>query len=202
MMRASPVFSGRESGRVGGRGRVGNPGWSELAGPENSPQRAATTPLGQLTRNSVQLFLFLFAHGLPCSTSLPSASQNNRASRCKHFKFLIRTGPYATEQPFARSLQTAADSTQLAQRVPEDASTPFSVKLHEDSFRAYNTDVPSLDVEVTKESLIKMYKEMVTMRRMEQSADALYKSKLIRGFCHLAIGQVRSIWTSLRARFI
>jgi pyruvate dehydrogenase E1 component alpha subunit len=99
-------------------------------------------------------------------------------------------------------LQTAADSTQLVQRVPEDASTPFSVKLHEDSFRAFNTDTPSLDVDVTKDSLIKMYKDMVTMRRMEQSADALYKSKLIRGFCHLAIGQVRFICTSSRASLL
>jgi pyruvate dehydrogenase E1 component alpha subunit len=100
-------------------------------------------------------------------------------------------------QPFARSLQTTADSTQLVQSIPQDPSTPFSVKLHEDSFRAFNTDTPSLDVEVTKDSLLKMYKEMVTMRRMEQSADALYKSKLIRGFCHLAIGQVRSLCPSL-----
>jgi len=105
----------------------------------------------------------------------------NRASCCKQFKFLIGIGPHATEQPFARLLQTSADSTQLVQQVPDDASTPFSVKLHEDSFRAYNTDIPSLDVEVTEDSLLKMYKQMVTMRRMEQSADALYKSKLICG---------------------
>ncbi|KAH9035931.1 pyruvate dehydrogenase e1 component alpha subunit [Lactarius pseudohatsudake] len=91
--------------------------------------------------------------------------------------------------PFARSLQTSADTTLLTQSIPEDGSTPFFVKLHEDSFRAYNTDAPSLDVEVTKDSLLKHYQTMVTMRRMEQAADALYKSKLIRGFCHLAIGQ-------------
>jgi hypothetical protein len=43
-------------------------------------------------------------------------------------------------------------------------SSPFSVKVHEDSFRAFNTDTPSLDVEVTKDSLLKLYKAMFTMR--------------------------------------
>ncbi|KAK7693933.1 hypothetical protein QCA50_003507 [Cerrena zonata] len=90
--------------------------------------------------------------------------------------------------PFAfRGLQTSADSTQLAQDASH--SEPFTVRLHEDSFRSYRTETPGLEVEVTKESLLKMYKDMTSMRRMEMAADALYKQKLIRGFCHLAIGQ-------------
>ena len=64
------------------------------------------------------------------------------------------------------------------------------MKLHEDTFRSYKTEVPALEVQVTKEELLEMYKQMTTMRRMEMAADALYKAKLIRGFCHLAIGQV------------
>ena len=151
------------------------------------------------SRNSVRLLLSLSSHGLPRSTSLPSPPQNDRASRCKMFKNSYRRRSSHTVQPFVRSLQTSADSTQLTQSIPQDPSTPFSVKLHEDSFRAFNTDTPSLEVEVTKDSLLKMYKEMVTVRRMEQSADALYKSKLIRGFCHLAIGQVRPISISLQS---
>ena len=87
-----------------------------------------------------------------------------------------------------RAVQTAADSTKLAQ--DPSHSEPFTVKLHEDSFRAYRTETPSLEVEVSKDGLLSMYKDMQTMRRMEQAADALYKQKLIRGFCHLAIGQV------------
>ena len=90
----------------------------------------------------------------------------------------------------ARWIQTSADTTQLHES-PSDFSQPFKVKIHEDSFRAHNCEMPELDVDVTKDELLTMYSQMQTMRRMEMAADALYKAKLIRGFCHLAIGQVR-----------
>ncbi|KZT00131.1 mitochondrial pyruvate dehydrogenase E1 component beta subunit [Laetiporus sulphureus 93-53] len=82
---------------------------------------------------------------------------------------------------------TAADTTQLKEEASH--SEPFMVTLHEESFHGFKTDPPTRDLEVTKDGLLKMYKLMSTMRRMEQAADALYKQKLIRGFCHLAIGQ-------------
>ena len=91
-------------------------------------------------------------------------------------------------QPFVRGLQTSADTTRL--KDSPTAEQPFKVTLHEDSFHSYKTDIPSLEVEVTKDMLIDMYKKMSLMRRMEMAADALYKAKLIRGFCHLATGQV------------
>jgi hypothetical protein len=47
-----------------------------------SPSLSLQHPLGQLTRNSVRLLLFLFSHGLPCPTSLPSTSRNNGALCC------------------------------------------------------------------------------------------------------------------------
>lgn len=42
---------------------------------------------------------------------------------------------------------------------------------------------------VTKQELMTIYHQMATIRRMEMTADALYKAKMIRGFCHLCIGQ-------------
>ncbi|KAH9952064.1 mitochondrial pyruvate dehydrogenase E1 component beta subunit [Amylocystis lapponica] len=90
-------------------------------------------------------------------------------------------------QSHVRTLQTAADSTQLHDEASH--SEPFTVKLHEESFRSFHTETPSLEVEVNKDMLISMYQQMNLSRRLEQAADALYRQKLIRGFCHLAIGQ-------------
>ncbi|KAF9053499.1 mitochondrial pyruvate dehydrogenase E1 component beta subunit [Panaeolus papilionaceus] len=86
-----------------------------------------------------------------------------------------------------RAVHTSADTAQAS--YPGDLKTPFTVQLHEDSFKSHICDTPGLEVQVTGEELLTMYKEMQSMRRMEMAADALYKAKLIRGFCHLAIGQ-------------
>lgn len=49
---------------------------------------------------------------------------------------------------------------------------------------------PATTVSLTSEDALKYYRQMATIRRMETSANAMYKSKLVRGFCHLYSGQV------------
>ncbi|KAK9477403.1 dehydrogenase E1 component-domain-containing protein [Lipomyces japonicus] len=85
-----------------------------------------------------------------------------------------------------RSLATHAGSVGS---VPEDSDTPFTVTLQEESFKPYLLDPIPLEVELTKTKLVQMYKDMQTVRRLETAADALYKAKKIRGFCHLSIGE-------------
>jgi pyruvate dehydrogenase E1 component alpha subunit len=87
-------------------------------------------------------------------------------------------------------VQTTADASSLRDNVPSSSSEPFTVNLHAEYFHSHLCDTPSLELSVTKEQLVSMYSQMVQMRRMEMAADQLYKQKLIRGFCHLAIGQV------------
>ena len=45
--------------------------------------------------------------------------------------------------------------------------------------------------DVTKDDMLGYLKSMLTIRRMEMAADALYKARMIKGFCHLSTGQVR-----------
>lgn len=48
---------------------------------------------------------------------------------------------------------------------------------------------PSTSAVVTKEEALKYYEQLFYIRRLETSAGALYKDKVVRGFCHLYSGQ-------------
>ncbi|CAG2109570.1 unnamed protein product [Medioppia subpectinata] len=48
---------------------------------------------------------------------------------------------------------------------------------------------PDTEVTLNRDDALKYYREMVTIRRMEAAANALYKDKTVRGFCHLYSGQ-------------
>ncbi len=52
-------------------------------------------------------------------------------------------------------------------------------------YKAHHIEPPGTTVTTTKAELMQMFETMYRMRRMEIAADMLYKSKLIRGFCHL-----------------
>ncbi|MCO5610778.1 hypothetical protein L7F22_065019 [Adiantum nelumboides] len=48
---------------------------------------------------------------------------------------------------------------------------------------------PPVESHTSKNELLQMYTDMLTIRRMEISADLLFKSQQVRGFCHLYDGQ-------------
>ncbi|XP_073118066.1 pyruvate dehydrogenase E1 component subunit alpha-1, mitochondrial isoform X2 [Elaeis guineensis] len=81
--------------------------------------------------------------------------------------------------PFSRPFSgTAAGDDQTVLTI--ETSVPFT---------GHKIDPPSRSVEATPKELLSFFQDMAVMRRMEIAADSLYKSKLIRGFCHLYDGQ-------------
>merc|ERR1719410_966739 len=48
---------------------------------------------------------------------------------------------------------------------------------------------PPTSTTLTRDEALRLYKEMVTIRRLETASANLYKEKAIRGFCHLCSGQ-------------
>lgn len=169
-------------GRLGSSGRCRRDKTRDHIVTDPPPVRERISPnrlLAPPPSNLQWLLWLLYRVALLVSSSVP-------------FAFGLTPGRRLTfrQRSLTRGLQTAADSTQPTET--PTASKPFTVRLHDDTFRGYKTETPSLDVEVNKDMLIDMYQKMTLMRRMEMAADALYRQKLIRGFCHLATGQVRS----------
>lgn len=66
------------------------------------------------------------------------------------------------------------------------ASSKFSVR----DYKTHKLNQgPSVEVELNRDDGLKMFKQMVQIRRMEAGANTLYKEKVVRGFCHLSSGQ-------------
>lgn len=103
--------------------------------------------------------------------------------------YSYQTSRVTTPAVSARSLHLLADAAKPKGEVPKAGDEPFTITLSEGSFHNYRIDMLDHDLTVTKDELVRLYSEMVKMRRMEVAADQSYKHKLIRGFCHLAIGQ-------------
>ena len=50
-------------------------------------------------------------------------------------------------------------------------------------------DGPPTSTTITRDESLRLYREMVCIRRLETASANLYKEKAIRGFCHLCSGQ-------------
>ncbi|MFZ4125326.1 MAG: pyruvate dehydrogenase (acetyl-transferring) E1 component subunit alpha [Rickettsiales bacterium] len=79
-------------------------------------------------------------------------------------------------------------------------SAPANVKKNAKAApkKTLQTVVKSSTTTVPKEKLIKMFREMLLIRRFEEKAGQLYGMGLIGGFCHLYIGQ-EAVVTGIQA---
>ncbi|GKD54509.1 pyruvate dehydrogenase E1 component subunit alpha, mitochondrial-like protein [Tanacetum coccineum] len=76
----------------------------------------------------------------------------------------------------------------LTRRLYSTDETPITVETSI-PFTGHNCEPPSRSITTSSSELMTFFSDMTLMRRMEIAADSLYKSKLIRGFCHLYDGQ-------------
>jgi hypothetical protein len=103
-------------------------------------------------------------------------------------KLIIRLQPNG-RRLFQQQIISPLPSTKSSIREASSGAT-----LEYDSPKAYKLHMleqgPSTHVSCNREEGLDFYKKMQVVRRMEASANNMYKSKLIRGFCHLYSGQV------------
>ncbi|KAJ3102696.1 alpha subunit of pyruvate dehydrogenase [Physocladia obscura] len=113
---------------------------------------------------------------------------------------LVTRRPLGGRTLFSFSSSAAAAATSGAATIQPAAAVAvgtnaageqtFAFSFHADDFDTHNFPaLPSASSPLTKSDLLDLYRQMSRIRRLETASDQLYKSKLIRGFCHLSTGQ-------------
>jgi len=86
-----------------------------------------------------------------------------------------------------------SDNKQASKEISTEASFDWNAyKLHR------LDEGPATSTTLSRDEGLRLYREMVTVRRMETAAANLYKEKVVRGFCHLCSGQ-EAIYSGIRA---
>ena len=94
---------------------------------------------------------------------------------------------FSSDLPAAKRTISSTKTTLKSKENEDDERLQIEVPV---KFIAHNIDSPpSQLVDTSKSEIIDMFTQAYQMRRLEIAADTLYKSKFIRGFCHLYDGQ-------------
>lgn len=105
---------------------------------------------------------------------------------------LARSAAGLARQRAVRAVSTDSfGATAVPSDKPGATSEDIKITLPDHSFETYElgNDAPERELHLSKARLVEMYRQMTIVRRLEMSADALYKAQQIHGFCHLSIGQ-------------
>ena len=94
------------------------------------------------------------------------------------------TGPKGTISPADVEAALA-----IKQEVDAAALEPITIDLSPMTFHMFDEALMPSQAITNKKELVGYFSEMYALRRMEIAADVLYKSKLVKGFCHLYDGQ-------------
>ena len=97
-------------------------------------------------------------------------------------KSIVSPATFRASQYPLRAVTTDATASYTdPSKIPQSGDEHFTINLSPEAFETYRLDPLSLEMDVTKNELVKMYQDMVIIRRMEMASDALYKAKKIRG---------------------
>eukprot|EP00842_Homolaphlyctis_polyrhiza_P000837 jgi/Hompol1/1754/HPOL_000010-RA len=70
-----------------------------------------------------------------------------------------------------------------------DGTSATTFDFTDKTFTTHNCEGPNDSTTLTRDDSLSLFRTMTAIRRLETACDQAYKSKLIRGFCHLSNGQ-------------